>query len=56
MIVACEAAKAHECLRIAEKTGIKGVMNFSEAELTSEILTVRNLHVDDVLMMLCSEI
>ena len=56
MIVTGDAAKAHECLRIAEKTGIKGIMNFSEAELTSEILTVRNLHVDDILMMLCSEI
>ena len=56
MIIACDSAQAKICLSVAEKTGIKGVMNFSEAELTSDTVTVRNLHIDDILMMLCSEI
>lgn len=56
MIIACDAAEAKECLMAAESAGIRGVVNFSEAELASEKLTVRNLHVDDILMMLCSEI
>ena len=56
MIITGNATQAHECLAVAEKTGIKGVMNFSEAELTSPTVNVRNLHIDDILMMLCSEI
>ena len=56
IIMACDAAQAKECLTIAQSVGVKGVMNFSEAELTSDVITVRNLHIDDTLMMLCSEI
>ena len=56
MIIACDTSKADECLKIAESTKIKGVLNFTEADLTSERITVRNLHIDDTLMMLCSEL
>ena len=56
MIFACGAAEANECLKIAEKVGVKGIMNFSEADICTENITVRNLHVEDALMMLCAEI
>ena len=56
LILACDGRTAAECLALAENTGIKGVMNFSETDLHSERLTVRNIHIDDALMMLCSEI
>ena len=56
MIFACGAAEANECLKIAEKVGVKGIMNFSEADICMENITVRNLHVEDALMMLCAEI
>ena len=56
MIIACDTSKAPECLSIAEKAKLKGVMNFTEAELSSNTVTVRSLHIDDALMMLCSEL
>lgn len=56
MIFACGAGEANECLKIADRVGIRGIMNFSEADIASEKFTVRNLHIEDALMMLCAEI
>ena len=56
MIFACDGATATQCVRIAEGLGISGIMNFSETDINSSIIAIRNLHIEDALMMLCSEI
>ena len=55
-IFTCSGATALRCLMLAEKLGIRGVLNLSELDLCSDTVTVRNVHVEDALMMLCSEI
>jgi len=56
MILSCSGTVAWKCLAMAESVGVLGVMNLSETDLCSEKLTVRNLHIEDALMMLCSEL
>lgn len=56
LITACSGRTAALCLSLAEAVEIRGVLNFSELDLYSDKLTVRNIHIDDALMMLCSEI
>ena len=55
-IFTCSGATALRCLAFAESIGIRGVLNLSELDLSSDTVTVRNVHVEDALMMLCSEI
>ena len=56
MILACDGRTALQCREIAEKKGVSGIMNFSELDIRSDTLSVRNMHIEDPLMMLCSEI
>lgn len=56
MILACESELALRCVGIAEELGVLGIWNFSDIELRSERAAVRNLHIEDSLMMLCSEL
>ena len=56
MIFACEGKVAQKGMEIAERAGIRGVMNFSDTILSSSRLAVRNLRFEDPLMMLCSEL
>lgn len=55
-ILACKGQTGAVCLETAERLGIKGILNLSETDLYSKKITVRNIHIDDALMMLCSEI
>ena len=55
-IFTCNGATALRGLALAENMGIHGVLNLSELDLRSDTVTVRNVHVEDALMMLCSEI
>lgn len=56
LILACDAVTATRCAEMAEDLGMLGIWNFSDAEIVSESLAVRNLHIEDSLMMLCSEL
>lgn len=56
MILACSARIAERCADIAKELGVIGILNFSDTELKCEGITVRNLHIEDALMMLCLEI
>ena len=58
IILACEAEVADEALRFAECEAEAGgnapeIWNFTDAELGSEILKVKNIHMSDYLMLLC---
>lgn len=55
-ILACGGEGASRCLLLGERLGIRGVLNLSESDLHSDTVTVRNIHIEDALMMLCSEI
>lgn len=55
-ILACKGQTGAVCLEVAERLGVKGILNLSETDLYSKNLTVRNIHIDDALMILCSEI
>ena len=56
MILACDAENATALAALAERVGISGIWNFSDTDIKSESLAVRNVHIEDSLMMLCSEI
>ena len=55
-IFTCNGRCASSCLALAEEIGIRGVLNLSETDLHSDRLTVRNIHIEDALMVLCSEL
>ena len=56
LILTCGGKCAFHCLSLAENLGVRGVLNLSEIDLYSDKITVRNIHIEDALMMLCSEI
>lgn len=56
LILACGEALALACAEKAEELGISGILNLSDVEIVSERLTVRDLHIEDPLMMLCSSL
>ncbi|MBR2459640.1 MAG: hypothetical protein IKB34_00200 [Clostridia bacterium] len=55
MVLACDGRIAKKCVELGERAGVRGIMNFSDCDVTSDKLTVRNLHIEDPIMMLCSE-
>lgn len=58
LIIASESENAGEILGFAEglSTPVSEVWNFTERELYSDALKVKNIHVSDLLMLLCFEI
>jgi redox-sensing transcriptional repressor len=57
IIIASDTDEADGILKAAEplRDLISEVWNFTEAELSSEALKVKNYHISDYIMMLCSE-
>ena len=56
MILACDAGNAARLASLAEELGVPGIWNFSDTDISSERVAVRNVHFEDSLMLLCSEI